>query len=172
MALKRIVVGAVALAAIATGTGYAVAQSSTSQNAAASTPSSGASGSAPSSAPSGKNGGHGNGHRGHGARGRLMKLRTLQHAEWVTQDPKTHKDVTHDAVAGTLSNITSTSVTVKAADGYTLTFKVDANTKVHVAGSKGAKSKITELKSGSKALVAGIKSGSTVTANQVLAGKK
>jgi hypothetical protein len=159
MALKRIVVGVTALAVLGGGTGYALAEGShpTTNLAAVTTPSS-----SPSSGQKQPHGKHaGLRHRA------LLRLRTLQHAEWVTRDPKTNKDVTHEAVLGTVTSVSATSITVKAADGYTLTFVVNSDTKVHLG--KGKTSKVTDVKSGSKALVAGVKSGSMVTANQVLA---
>ena len=158
MALKRIIVGATALAVIGGGTGYAVAASShPTTNLAAVTSST----NSPSSGqkPNGKHAGMR--HRA------LLRLRTLQHAEWVTRDAKTNKDVTHEAVLGTVTSVSATSITVKAADGYTLTFAVNSDTKVHLG--KGKTGKITDVKSGGKAFVAGVKSGSTVTAQQVLA---
>jgi hypothetical protein len=159
MALKRVVVGVTALAVVGGGTGYALAESShpTTNLAAVSSPSN-----SPSSGqkqPKGKQ--HGRRHRG------LVRLRTLQHAEWVTRDPKTNKDVTHEAVLGTVTSVSATSITVKATDGYTLTFAVNSDTKVHLG--KGKAGKVTDIKSGDRALVAGVKSGSTVTAAQVLA---
>ena len=159
MALKRIVVGVAALAVVGGGTGYALAESShpTTSLAAVTTTSS-----SPSSGQKQPNGKHaGLRHRA------LLRLRTLQHAAWVTRDPKTNKDVTHEAVLGTVTSVGATSITVKAADGYTLSFAVNSDTKVHLG--KGKTSKVTDVKSGSTALVAGVKSGSTVTAKQVLA---
>ena len=159
MALKRIVVGVTALAVIGGGTGYALAEGSNpTTNLAALTTST----SSPSSGQKQPNGQHpGTRHRG------LLRLRTLQHAEWVTRDPKTNKDVTHEAVVGTVTSVSAISITVKAADGYTLLFAVNSDTKVHLG--KGKTGKVTDVKSGAKALIAGVKSGSTVTAQQVLA---
>ena len=159
MALKRIVVGVTALAVVGAGTGYALADSShpSTNLAAVTSPSN-----APSSGQKQPNGKHaGLRHRA------LLRLRALQHAEWVTRDPKTNKDVTHEAVLGTVSSVSARSITVKAADGYSLAFAVNSDTKVHLG--KGKTGKVTDLKSGDKALVAGVKSGSTVTAKQVLA---
>ena len=172
MAFKRIAVGVIALAAIGGGTGFALAASahpsSGTSNLAASSSSSTSS---PSSSPSGKNGNKNGGKHGqHGRHGALLRLRTLQHAEWVTQDPKTHKDVTHEAVVGTITAVSSSSVSVKATDGYTLTFKISSGTKIHVAGTK-SKGTASDLKTGAKALAGGVKSGSTVTAAQVLVRK-
>jgi hypothetical protein len=163
MPLKRIVVAVVALGALGTGTGYALAQGSHSPSTVtANTPSSSTSGSA-------------SGHPGKGKRGearhRLLKLRTLEHAQWVTRDPKTNKDVTHEAVVGTVT-VGSASITVKAADGYTATFTVNSDTKIHIAGSKGAQGKLSDVKSGAKAVVVGTKSDATLTATQVLTRKK
>ena len=159
MALKRIVVGVTAVAVIGGGTGYALAESSnpTTNLASVTTPSN-----SPNSGQKQPNG------KRDGLRHRFMlRLRTLQHAEWVTRDPNTNKDVTHEAVLGTVTSVSTNSITVKAADGYTLTFAVNSDTKVHLG--KGTTGKVTDVKSGDKAFVAGIKSGSTVTAKQVLA---
>jgi hypothetical protein len=160
MALKRVVVGVTALAVVGGGTGYALAESShASTDLAAVTTSPSSSPSSGQTHPNGK-------HRGLRHRA-LLRLRTLQHAEWVTRDPNTNKDVTHEAVLGTVTSVSATSITVKAADGYTLTFAVNSDTKVHLG--KGKTGKVTDIKSGGKALVVGVKSGSTVTAQQVLA---
>ena len=158
MALKRIVVGVTALAVVGAGTGYALAEGShPTTNLAAVT--------SPSNSPTpGQNHHDRNGGLRHRA---LLRLRNLQHAEWVTRDPQTNKDVTHEAVLGTVTAVSTTSITVKAADGYTLTFAVNSDTKVHVG--KGKTGKVTDVKSGDRALVAGVKAGSTVTAKQVLA---
>jgi hypothetical protein len=159
MALKRVAVGVIALAVIGGGTGYALAATShpTTNLAAVTSPTN--SSSSGQKQPNGKHAGMR--HRA------LLRLRTLQHAEWVTRDPKTNKDVTHEAVLGTVTSVSATSITVKAADGYTLTFAVNSDTKVHLG--MGKTGKVTDVKSGGKALVAGVKSGSTVTAQQVLA---
>ena len=41
-------------------------------------------------------------------------------------------NVTHDAIHGTVSSVSATSISVKASDGYSLTFAVNADTKVRV----------------------------------------
>ena len=77
----------------------------------------------------------------------------------------------HDAVGGTVTAVSPTSITVKAADGFSGTFVVGSSTKVHVKGTKPAT--IANVKVNDRAVVAGTKSGSTVTATQVLdAGTK
>lgn len=167
MALKHIAVGVGALAVVAGGTGYSLAATSHSNGGAlpaASTPSSSSSGSA-SSAPGkdnkqGKDGKHGKG-------GLRLKLAGLQHAEWVTKDAKTSKDVTHDAVSGSVSAVSGSSITVKASDGFSETFVVSSSTKVHTEGSKD-KAQISSVKVGDQALVAGTKSGATVSATEVV----
>jgi len=70
----------------------------------------------------------------------------------VTKDAKTGKDVTHDAVQGSVSAVSSSSITVKASDGFSETFAVGTATKVHVKGNKD-KAQISSVKVGDKALV-------------------
>jgi hypothetical protein len=91
-------------------------------------------------------------------------LARIEHGEWVSQGKS--GDVTHDAVGGTVSAVSATSITVKASDGYSEAFTVDATTKIHVKGTKPAT--IANVKVGDRAVVAGIKSGTTVTATQVV----
>src|SRR6202000_1708149 len=55
-------------------------------------------------------------------RGKLkLALGRFEHGEWVTAGGSTSgstADVTHDAVKGTVSAVSATSITVKAADGF------------------------------------------------------
>lgn len=87
-----------------------------------------------------------------GLRARL--LRAL-HATWVTESKS--GPVTHQAVRGEVTAVSATSVTVKARDGFSLTFAVTADTKVRVrSNGKGADSTIGVVKVGDKALVMGV----------------
>ena len=98
-----------------------------------------------------------------------IRLRHFEHGEWVTRKDST--DVTHDAIKGTVSSVEATSIQVKAADGFSLTFVVDSDTKVvlreHGKGSakKGA---IADVKTGDTVLVAGVKTASALDAKHVV----
>jgi Domain of unknown function (DUF5666) len=163
--------------AIATGAGAvligggaaavaAAASADTSGTGTSATPSATASGTP--SKPATKPGRHERGLRVAGALGRF------EHAEWVSKDGTAN--VTHDAVHGTVTSVSATSISVKAADGYGLTFTVNADTKVRVRDTSGTGKRvgqagtISDVKSGDNVLVSGIKSGSTVTAKHVLDG--
>jgi hypothetical protein len=103
-----------------------------------------------------------------------IKLHRFEHGEWVTRKDST--DVTHDAIKGTVSSVGATSIAVKAADGFSLTFAVDSNTKVvlreHGKGS-AKKGTIADVKTGDTVLVAGIKTGAALDAKHVIdAGMK
>lgn len=92
-------------------------------------------------------------------------LKKVQHGEWVTQD-KAGAFVTREAIRGQVSAVSATSITVKAKDGVSLTFAVAADTKVRVrangagASKKAAAAKITDVKTGQQAMVAGTGKGS------------
>lgn len=110
--------------------------------------------------------------QGLGRRGRIA-LRHFEHGEWVARDGST--DVTHDAIKGTVTSASATSIAVKATDGFSLTFAVTPDTKVvlreHGKGS-AEKGSMSDVKTGETVLVTGIKSGSALTAKHVVdAGK-
>jgi hypothetical protein len=93
----------------------------------------------------------------------------FEHGEWVTKT--TSGTETHDAIRGTASAVNPTSITVKAEDGYALTFTVDSNTKVVLReNGKGSAKKgaISDVKTGQHVLVAGTKSGSKIDAKHLL----
>ena len=144
----------------------AAASADTSGSGTASSPSAGPSSGA--SAPA-KPGHPGRGLRLGGAFGRF------EHAEWVSKDGTAN--VTHDAIHGTVSSVSATSISVKASDGYSLTFTVNADTKVRVRDASGAGKRagkagtIGDVKTGDNVLVSGIKTGSTVAAKHVLDGR-
>ncbi len=99
----------------------------------------------------------------------LTRLKSLEHAEWVTGNGT--KNVTHDAIKGTVSAISPSSVVVKAADGTSMTFRLDAQTKLVLReNGKGSAKKGTasEVKVNDHVLVGGTKSGSTITAQRLL----
>ena len=93
-----------------------------------------------------------------------LRLSKLEHGEWVTHD-KTG-DVTHDAVGGLVTALSPTTISVRAADGFSATYTVSSTTKVHLKGTKGAT--ITSVKVNDQVLLSGIKSGSTTTANHII----
>lgn len=114
-------------------------------------------------AAAGPTAGQGLGRRGH------LKLRHFEHAEWVSRDGSTN--VTHDAIKGTVSSVSSSSVAVKAVDGFTLTFGVNADTKVVLReNGKGSAKKgtVSQVKTGDTVLVTGTKSGSTLSAKHLV----
>jgi hypothetical protein len=104
------------------------------------------------------------------AREALLKLRTLQHATWVTEDKDGKTFTTHDAIRGSVTSVSPTSITVKAADNVSQTYAVNADTKVHTRGSKDAVT-IATVKSGDKVIVAGTGT-TTLTATQIVDGLK
>ena len=91
-----------------------------------------------------------------GNRKRLRaKLLHALHATWVTDGAK--GPVTHQAIRGEVTAVSGTSITVKAKDGFSLTFSVTKHTTVRQrAKGKGADSSIGAVKVGSKALVTGV----------------
>ncbi|MEP7020963.1 MAG: hypothetical protein ABI808_09945 [Pseudonocardiales bacterium] len=108
----------------------------------------------------------------HGAKDRPGKgLRQALHAQWVTKG-KDGKFVTHDAIRGTVTAVSATSITVLAEDKKSETFTVNGDTKVRVrTNGKSAKSTVAQVHTGDKALVVG--TGTTaLTAKGILdAGK-
>jgi hypothetical protein len=139
------------LANAATATSTATAASSSGTTAPATTPATGKKGAA-----------------GTRARRLRLTLRNLEHAEWVTSGKS--GDVTHEAAEGLVTAVTPTSITVAASDGFSETFVVTSATKVHVKGGTKA---VSAVAMNDRVLVAGVKAGSTITANQILdAGPK
>ncbi|GAA1990461.1 hypothetical protein GCM10009817_35540 [Terrabacter lapilli] len=85
---------------------------------------------------------------------RARMLRAL-HGTWVTEGKA--GPVTHQAVRGDVTAVSATSITVKAKDGFSLTFSVAGDTKVRARTTgKGTASTIGAVKVGSKALVVGL----------------
>jgi hypothetical protein len=98
-------------------------------------------------------------------------LKRALHAQWVTKD-KDNKFVTHDAIRGTVSAVSATSITVLAEDKTSQTFTVNADTIVRVrTNGKGAKATISQVHSGDKALVIGTGTTSLTAKGIVDAGK-
>lgn len=101
--------------------------------------------------------------------GGLGRLKGIEHAEWVTKDTA-GVFVTHDAMRGAVTTVSPTSVTVKAADGTSLTFAVTTDTRVRVrtASGTGAKAAVADLRTGEQVLVAGVRQPA-LTARHIVA---
>ena len=76
------------------------------------------------------------------------------------------KYVTERLQSGTVTAVSATSITAKSEDGHETTFTVDAATQVN-----GGTSKIADVKPGDTVTVAGLVSGSTVTATSITDAK-
>jgi hypothetical protein len=98
-------------------------------------------------------------------------LKHALHAQWVTKS-KDNTFVTHDAIRGTVTAVSATSITVQAEDKKSQTFTVNADTKVRVrANGKGAKATISQVHSGDKAIVLGTGTTTLTATGIVDAGK-
>jgi len=105
----------------------------------------------------------------------IKALRHAQHGELVTRG-KDSTFVEHDAIVGQVTAVSPTSISVKAADGFSETFTIDKTTKVRkrpttaatsgAAKAKGVAAKISDVKSGDTVAVVG-KRPSTATGNPV-----
>jgi preprotein translocase subunit YajC len=83
-------------------------------------------------------------------------LTHLVHGQIVTKGKDGY--VTHSGVRGTATAVSATSITVKAADGYTQTFRLTKDTKVRERGAgavKGTPGKVSDLKTGDTVAVLG-----------------
>jgi hypothetical protein len=129
-----------------------------------------ASAAAPSPSPSG-------GSSTTAAHPKLDKLKALkgrfEHGESVVKG-KDGAAVTVSSINGAVTSVSATSIAVKADDGTTFTYVVDANTKVHVLTAKtstakgsAADAKISDIAVGNNVIVVGTKSGDTLTARQI-----
>lgn len=156
---KILISGATAAAIIgAGGTALAVSGSDTTSGAPASSTST--SSTAQPGAKAGKHKGAKAGKQ-KGGEGRLLKH--LAHAQVVTKG-KDGSFVTHDLITGTVTSVSSTSITVQAADKTSETFSVSKTTVVRqrTAGdpktktkAKGAASSISKIAKGDHVVVAG-----------------
>lgn len=90
----------------------------------------------------------------------LLAARAL-HGE-VTLAGKKHRVV--DFQRGTVSEVSSTSITVKSSDGFTATYVVDAKTKVKVRKDAAA---IGDVKTADRVRVTAVRDSSTVTAKRI-----
>lgn len=168
----RIVGGAAAAVVAAAGVtgGVAVAHAQDT----GSTPSATSTSPASPTSPQGKQGKQGKDGK-HGVRAdAVAHLKGLQHAQWVTTgNGKDGGYVTHDAIRGTVTAASATSVTVKAADGVSQTYAISGTTVVTLGqgkGTKPTKGAATDLKDGADVLVTG--TGTTaLTATRVVVPK-
>src|SRR5215207_3830018 len=96
----------------------------------------------------------------------LGRAKDFQHAEWVTKgDNNTY--VTHEAILGEVTAVSSSSITVKSTDGTSMTFAVTADTRVRQR-PKGAKTPtIADIRTGQTVLVGGAKSPDLTAKNIV-----
>jgi hypothetical protein len=100
-----------------------------------------------------------------------LRLRNFEHAEWVTRDRAKNVDVTHDAIRGSVTSVSSTAISVKATDGFSLTYTVNGDTKVaerENGKGSGKKGQIGDVKTGDNVVVTGVKAGTALTAAHVL----
>jgi len=100
----------------------------------------------------------------------VSRLRGAVHATWVSQDKKAGTFTTHQAIRGQVTAVSSTSITVRAADSMTETYDLNASTKVHSRATKAAAS-ISDITTGDRVLVAGTGT-TTLTAVRVVEAKK
>lgn len=155
--LKKIVIAGSA-AAVVLGAGTAAMAASGS--------------SSPSPAPS-SNSASSTGKAAKADHGKKDQLKRALHATWVTKAGKGSTGyVTHDAIRGSVTAVSATSITVKAADNVSETYTVNSTTKVHSrADGKGKAGTMSEVKSGDKVMVLGTGT-SSLTATHVLDGTK
>jgi preprotein translocase subunit YajC len=104
------------------------------------------------------------------AKGKGKLLKRLSHGQLVTRGKGGF--VTHDLITGTVTSVSSTSITVQAADKTSEKFVVNKDTKVRVrTKGKGTASSIASVKKGDHVVVAGTGT-STYTAKHVVDVKK
>ena len=132
--------------------------------------------------------------RKHARAGALTALKGVQHAQWVTAG-KDGAYVTHDAIRGSVTAVSPTSVTVRADDGVSQTYAVSATTKVSLSAAKhgradstsaapstpmggattpsgphgGSRGSVSDVSDGDQVLVTGTGTGTgTLTAERIL----
>ena len=93
--------------------------------------------------------------------GRRALLARALHGE-ATLAGKQHRVVAFQR--GLVQQVSATSLTVKSEDGFTATYVLNADTKVH---KQGDKSTISAIKTGDHLRVLALKDGSTLTAKVV-----
>ena len=99
------------------------------------------------------------------ARRHALRARGM-HGEWVVKG-RDGAPVTLASVRGTVTAVGAASVTVRAEDGYTATYTVNAGTRVRGADIDA----ISDVAVGARAVVVGVKDGGTLTARRVLVRK-
>ena len=159
--IKTAIIAAVAAVVLGIG-GYAVANAvdssnnSTSQNG-------GPGGGNFAGGPGGNNGNGmpGNGQFPGGGRGAGAGLTGALHGDFVASDGNGGY-TTKRLATGTVSAVSSTSITVKSADGYTTTYAIGSSTTVNNGNSD-----VSSVKSGDTVTVVGTVSGSTATATTI-----
>lgn len=93
-------------------------------------------------------------------------LRRVAHGEVVVRGVDGF--VTHNVIVGRVTSVSSTSITVRAADGASRTFVVTADTRVRVVGDGAhGPTSIDKIATGDRAAVVGIGT-STLTAKHVI----
>jgi len=102
-------------------------------------------------------------HRDKRPRLRRELAQHVEHGEVVVQTKDGDKTV--DVQRGTITAITASSITVKSADGFSQTWAFGTKLRV-VAHQK--KAQVSDVKNGIQIGVAGVKNGSTVTANLIV----
>ena len=114
--------------------------------------------------------------RANGHRPKLGALGRALHGQWVTRDrDDADAFVTHNAIRGAVTAVSATSITVKAADGFSQTYAVTGTTKVHLRKGQpgngkggGAAGTISDVHTGDKVAVTG--TGTTsLTAQHIVA---
>jgi hypothetical protein len=90
---------------------------------------------------------------------RRALLRGL-HGQWVSRGADTNTFVTHDAIRGTVTSVSATSITVQAEDKFSQTYVVTSSTKVRQReDKKGTDSTIGAVHTGDSVGVLGTGSG-------------
>lgn len=174
MLKKAVVIAGLSAAALGVGGGVAWAASSGTAGAAvapatAAAVSTTSTGSSSAPAPGAAKAHPGQGKHGMHARAgdRRAVWNRAAHAQWTSKD-KAGAFVTHDAIRGTVTAVSATSITVKSADATSETYVVNSTTKVHKKGdAKGKAGTIAEVKAGDQVGVLGTGT-STLTATRVL----
>ncbi|MGX7682017.1 hypothetical protein ACSMXN_24295 [Jatrophihabitans sp. DSM 45814] len=101
----------------------------------------------------------------------IAKLRKVTHASWVTEDKGAKTFTTHEAIRGSVTAVSATSIAVKSADNVTQTYVVNADTKIHTQAHKKTGASIADVKTGDPVVVGGTGT-STFTASQIVDAKK
>jgi hypothetical protein len=101
----------------------------------------------------------------------LKALGRALHATWVTPDRDSENTfVTHHAIRGEVTAVSPTSLTVKALDGFTQTYAVNGDTKVHLR--KGLPSQGNGKGNGAQGNRGGLGKGPAGTISDVHTGDK